>query len=136
MARPRKFVVNCWYGLSRHALAKSTYSNSRLGLEKNRGEILPHGDTLMDLQTSFRASESECQRLMIVPVYLLLPIDDFCRIAGVETPRLAANTLAGTIAFWQRLLLRPCVLIEDYRRAPGLYLVHAMVSNSMLVQAY
>jgi hypothetical protein len=129
-------VVNCWYGLSRHALAKSTYSNSRLGLEKNRGEFLPHGDTLMNLQTSFRVSESECQRLMIVPVYPLLPIDDSCRIAGAETPRLAANTLAGTIAFWQRLLLRPCVLIEDDRRAPGLYLVHAMVSNSMLVQAY
>lgn len=39
LAQPRKFVVNCWYGLSRHALAKSTYSNSSLGLERNRGEF-------------------------------------------------------------------------------------------------
>ncbi|KAH0046449.1 hypothetical protein KCU78_g18, partial [Aureobasidium melanogenum] len=98
--------------------------------------VLPHGDTSIDLPTSFRVSESEHQRLVVVPTSPLLPVSDFCGIAGAESPRLAANTLAGTIAFWQRLPPQRCVLVENDRKAPGLCLVQAMVLNSMLVQAY
>ena len=98
--------------------------------------LSPLGDTPIDLQKSFRVSESEHQRLVVVPVSPLLPVSDLCTITGAETPRLAANTLAGTMVFWQRLPAHPCVLVENDRKAPGFCLVHAMVSSSMLVQAY
>lgn len=92
----------------RHAYAKSTYTNSCLGLGRYRGECAaPWGYTSIDLHLTSRVAQIVGQAWSSFRFSPIRARRFFGRTAGAEVAGLYANSLARVMACWQRLSGHP-----------------------------